>query len=80
MSCPLVRISYKHLSQDFITKHKIFIFKVIEAGSVARITERNRVQDFTIRLDLGGAYWLRTTIGEALETRSNGGFRSFPLD
>ncbi|EXC31018.1 ADP-ribosylation factor GTPase-activating protein AGD7 [Morus notabilis] len=50
-----------------------------KAGSVARITERNRVQDFTIRLDLGGAYWLRTTTGEALETRSNGGFRRFSV-
>ena len=65
---------YKHFNLDFKTKHKIFIFMLDESGRFIRITERNRVNNYVVEVDLGGGEWICRTVDEALRVGKEGNF------
>ena len=49
------RALYKHLDREFRTEHKLFLLNVENGGQVVKLVERNRVKDFFLSFELGGA-------------------------
>ncbi|POO03775.1 LOW QUALITY PROTEIN: hypothetical protein TorRG33x02_000790, partial [Trema orientale] len=41
--------------KDFRTEHKVFLLSIINGGQSLKVEERNRVNDFVITMELGGA-------------------------
>ena len=68
------RVSYKHLDREFRTEHKLFLLTVERGGKSVKIVERNRVKDFILSFELGGANWLCDTILEAVDFQGKNGF------
>ena len=65
---------YNHLNREFRTEHKVFLLSVERGGQSVKIVERNRVKDFNLSFELGGANWLCDTILEAVEAKRKVGF------
>ena len=71
-------VLYKHLDREFRTEHKLFLLSVEKGGQSIKIAERNRVKDFILSFELGGANWLCDIIVEAVDFEGqNGFFRKF---
>ena len=67
-------VLYKHLVREFRTEHKLFLLSVEEGGQAVKIVERNRVKDFNLSFELGGANWLCDIIVEAVDFRGKNDF------
>ena len=71
-------VLYKHLDREFRTEHKIFLLTVENSGKSIRLVERNRVKDYDLSFELGGAHWLGDIILEAVQFQGkNVFFRKF---
>ena len=68
------RVSYKHLDREFRTEHKLFLLSVDNGGHSVKLVERNRVKDFSLSFELGGANWLCNIILEAVLSEVKHGF------
>ena len=67
-------VSYKHLDREFRTEHKLFLLTVEKGGQAVKIVERNRVKDFDLSFELGGANWLCDITLEAVQFQGKNGF------
>ena len=65
------RVLYKHLDREFSTEHKLFLLSVEKGGQAIRIMERNRVKDYQMSFELGGANWLCDIILKTVEFDGN---------
>ena len=68
------RVKYKHLDREFRTEHKLFLLSVEKGGHSVKIVERNRVKDFQMSFEMGGANWLCDIILEAVDYAGKNGF------
>ena len=48
---------FKHLDKEFRTENKEFLLSVINGAQIIKVIERNRIIDYQISFDLGGADW-----------------------
>ena len=68
---------YKHFEKEFKTKFKVFSFSMVDRGSVIKIVEWRKNVNYTVRLDLGGADWLRVSVHNILRLNPGEDFRQF---
>ena len=68
---------YKHFEKEFRTKHKVFYFSLVDRGSVIKITEWRKNVTFSLKLDLGGAAWVREIVCSILRQNPADEFKRF---
>ena len=59
-------VNYKHLDREFRTEHKLFLLSVVKGGQSVKIVKRNRVKDFHMSFEIGGANWFCDIISDAV--------------
>lgn len=65
---------FKHLERDFRTEHKLFLLSIENGGQSVKIVERNRLKEFHLSVEMGGAIWLCDTSSDAVAFKGNGNF------
>ena len=73
----MFRSDYKHFEKEFRTKLKVFSFSLVDKGSVIKIVEWRRNVNFSFKLDLGGADWLRKSVHNILRLNPGEDFKRF---
>ena len=73
----MFRLDYKHFDKEFRTKFKVFSFSLLERGSVIRITEWRKTVNYSIKVDLGGADWIRDSVHSILKINQVDEFKRF---
>ena len=73
----MFRSDYKHFEKEFRTKHKVFYFSLVDRGSVIKISEWRKKVSFSMKLDLGGADWIRKVVSSTLRQNSAADFKRF---
>ena len=68
---------YQHFKNEFRTKFKVFSFSLVDRGSAAKINEWRKNVNYSIKLDLGGADWLRESVHNILRINLVEDFKRF---
>ncbi|KAI8024098.1 Transcription factor Pur-alpha 1 [Camellia lanceoleosa] len=60
-------MAYRGRASELRVEQKIIIIKIDEEsrGELVEITERNRARSFSVRIDLGGVFWVKEALIEA---------------
>ncbi|PON61810.1 hypothetical protein TorRG33x02_281000 [Trema orientale] len=64
-------MSLKHLVREFRTDHKLFLITIVNGGRPIKVLERNRMRDYEVSFELGGAAWLLDAVEMALKDERN---------
>ena len=73
----MISSDYKHFEKEFRTSFKVFSFSLVDRGSAVKINERTKNATYSVKLDLGGANWLRESVHNILRINQVEDFRRF---
>ncbi|PON66608.1 hypothetical protein PanWU01x14_108500, partial [Parasponia andersonii] len=64
-------MSLKHFVTEFRTDHKLFMIAIVNGGRPIKVLKRNRMRDYEVSFELGGAAWLLDAVEMALKDERN---------